>query len=431
MTGDEQRAAPSDGFGVIARLSVLAMVVGLLAGAGASAFVAVQHHLTHFLWVGVPEALGLEAAPWWLVLTLPVVGGALTWGAMQLPGHGGHSPLDGLRLDIGPHQVASVLLAALASLSFGAVLGPEAPLVAIGTAVGAAVLRSPQHPARQVMMIVGAMAGAGAVLGNPLVTTILLLELALVGGAQVARPAVLLPSLVGLGSGYLLQVGVGPWTGLGDVQLSIKTLPVYENVRLGDLLFGLVLAVVVALVAFLAQRAAGALARAGRKLPLLLLLAAGLVTGLAAVLVTLVTGQSSTLVVFAGQTSMSAYLALPTLGVAAVVLVGKFVAYVACLGSGFKGGSLFPAIALGTILASMGGLVLGQEAVPALAATAIAAAIAGGMRLPFTGALLGVLLTISAGPAITVPAILGAVVGMLTRLAADQGFAQPEPAVAG
>lgn len=128
---------------------------------------------------------------------------------------------------------------------------------------------------------------------------------------------------------------------------------------------------------------------------------------------------------------MSAYLALPTLGVAAVVLVGKFVAYVACLGSGFKGGSLFPAIALGTILASMGGLVLGQEAVPALAATAIAAAIAGGMRLPFTGALLGVLLTISAGPAITVPAILGAVVGMLTRLAADQGFAQPEPAVAG
>ena len=63
--------------------------------------------------------------------------------------------------------------------------------------------------------------------------------------------------------------------------------------------------------------------------------------------------------------------------------------------------------------------------------TAIAAAIAGGMRLPFTGALLGVLLTISAGPAITVPAILGAVVGMLTRLAADQGFAQPEPAVAG
>ena len=166
MTDTELKAAPSDGFGVIARLSVLAMVVGLLAGAGASAYVAVQHHLTHFLWVGVPEALGLEAAPWWLVLTLPVVGGALTWGAMQLPGHGGHSPLDGLRLDIGPHQVASVLLAALASLSFGAVLGPEAPLVAIGTAVGAAVLRSPQHPARQVMMIVGAMAGAGAVLGN-------------------------------------------------------------------------------------------------------------------------------------------------------------------------------------------------------------------------------------------------------------------------
>jgi hypothetical protein len=41
------------------------------------------------------------------------------------------------------------------------------------------------------------------------------------------------------------------------------------------------------------------------------------------------------------------------------------------------------------------------------------------MRLPFTGVLLATMLTLAAGPAVTVPAILGAVVGLLTRLVVD------------
>ena len=52
-----------------------------------------------------------------------------------LPGKGGHSPADGFKAGEGaptPAQLPGVLLAALATLSLGVVLGPEAPLIALG-----------------------------------------------------------------------------------------------------------------------------------------------------------------------------------------------------------------------------------------------------------------------------------------------------------
>ena len=110
---------------------------------------------------------------------------------------------------------------------------------------------------------------------------------------------------------------------------------------------------------------------------------------------------------------------------AAAVLLGKFVGYVACLGGGFKGGPMFPALALGAVVAAMASMALGVDAVPAMAATAIAAATAGAMKLPFTGVLLATMLTLAAGPAVTAPAILGAVVGLLTRLAIDSRAPSP------
>ena len=414
----------------LARLAALAVVVGLLAGAGAAVFVAGQHYLTHLLWHTLPHAMGLPFAPWWLTLALPVVGAVLTWQAMRLPGHGGHGPLEAPGLDIGPREAVSVLLAALASLCFGAVLGPEAPLMAIGTAAGAALFRGRDDPARQVLMIAGATAAAGAVLGNPLVTTILVLEIALAAGPAMTTITVILPMLSALAGGYLLQVGVGPWTGLGDVQLTMSALPAYPNVRLVDLVVGLVLAVAVAALGLLAPHAGALVQRLAAAAPLPVLIGAGVVTGTSGLLVSALTGLSPKLVVLAGQSAMGAYLTLPSLGVAAIVLIGKFVAFAVCLGGGFRGGALFPSIALGTILAGSAGLLMGVPASPALVATAIAAA-TGAMKQPFTGMVLGVMLTISTGPAVTVPAILGAVVGTLVRLAGDQFWPTPSAPHAG
>lgn len=416
----------------VASLSVLALAVGLAAGVGAAVFVAAQHHLTHWLWNDLPGLMGLDAAPWWMVLAFPVVGGVLTFGATRLPGHGGHSPLDGFAMNIGPREVASVLLASLASLAFGAVLGPEAPLMAIGTAVGALAMRRQQPAARQVMMIVGAMGAIGAIFGNPLITTILLLEMALAAGTALARPVILLPSLIGLASSYLLQVGVGDWTGLGATQMSVPGLAAYPNVRLIDVGVAVPLAIGVAVVTIVARLGALGVSRFAKRAPLATLVAAGAVTGLCSLGVVLITGRSADLVLFAGQSAMANYLGLTSLGVGVVILVAKFLAYVACLGGGFRGGPIFPVIALGTIMAVLTSpLVGGGGAVPALVAAAVAAATAAGVRFPFTAVLLGVLLTISAGVATTVPAIIGAVVGMLVRLAAEQRIPALAPGASG
>jgi len=71
---------------------------------------------------------------WW---PLPVlaVGGLLTGLAIRyLPGTGGAHPAEGFKTHRAPTpaELPGVILAALATLIFGAVLGPEAPLIAIG-----------------------------------------------------------------------------------------------------------------------------------------------------------------------------------------------------------------------------------------------------------------------------------------------------------
>lgn len=413
-------AAPEVSVPQMAMLTVLAVVVGLAAGAGASAFVAVQHHLQHWLWHTLPGLIGQEHAPWWMVLTLPIVGAALTYGALQLPGHGGHSPLDGFGLDIGPREVGSVVLAALASLSFGAVLGPEAPLMSVGTALGVLAFRNPKHPARQVMAVVGAMAAVGAIFGNPMVTAILLLEVALAAGAAMATPAVMLPAISGLAASYLLQVGVGGWTGLGETRLSMPGLPAYPEVQLLDLAVALPLAFTVAVVAILARLGGEQINKVAKRSPLPTLLVAGAVTGLSAVAVTAITGSHPELVLFAGQTAMVDYVALSAVGTSLIILAGKAIAYLFSLGGGFRGGSIFPAMALGTILAAVAVQLVAGSSISALTAAVLAAATAASLRMPFTAVLLGALMTFSAGGATTELAILGAVVGLLTRLAAER-----------
>jgi hypothetical protein len=56
-----------------------------------------------------------------------------------LAGNGGHSPAFGFKAGGGPpirRELPGIALAALTTLSLGAVLGPEAPLIAIGGGLG-------------------------------------------------------------------------------------------------------------------------------------------------------------------------------------------------------------------------------------------------------------------------------------------------------
>ena len=65
------------------------------------------------------------------------------WRSATCPGTGGHSPADGFHAGgpLPPIELPGVFLAALATLAFGAVLGPEAPLIAIGSGLGVLAVR--------------------------------------------------------------------------------------------------------------------------------------------------------------------------------------------------------------------------------------------------------------------------------------------------
>src|SRR5690349_22283303 len=117
------------------RLVGLGALIGVPAALLAALFIAVVHELEDWLWPDAPA--------WYLVIGLPIAGAALCALARRLlPGDGGHSPLQGIGGGVTPLAHApGIALAAIASLAFGAVLGPEAPLIALGSVAGVALSR--------------------------------------------------------------------------------------------------------------------------------------------------------------------------------------------------------------------------------------------------------------------------------------------------
>ena len=105
--------------------------------------------LGHVVWDTLPSALGYAEVPaWWPILTIGLAGLLVALTVKYLPGHGGHLPADGFGGGVTPPSaVPGVALAAGASLVGGAVLGPEAPLVAIGGGLALLAIRRTSPPA--------------------------------------------------------------------------------------------------------------------------------------------------------------------------------------------------------------------------------------------------------------------------------------------
>ena len=170
------------------RLVGLGAAIGLPAAGLAALFLALVTQLQHWLWRDLPSDLGTSTPPWYLVIGLPVVGALLVIAARRLlPGDGGNPPLQGFAgegatpLAYGP----GIALAALATLGFGAVLGPEMPLVALGSVAGTALGRAARLPDKQttVLALSGSFSAISALFGGPIVGGLLMLE----GGWRWAR----------------------------------------------------------------------------------------------------------------------------------------------------------------------------------------------------------------------------------------------------
>lgn len=218
---------------------------------------------------------------------LPVVGAAFVLLARTLlPGDGGHTPLAGIGGGVTRlRQAPGIVLAALGSLAFGAVLGPEAPLIALGSAVGVAVTLFVRLGAgsreERVLATAGSFSAISALSGGPLVAGMLLLE----GGVGLGAAAIpaLLPGLVAAGVGYTIFVGLGDWGGLEAATITVPGLPVYEGTHVADLLVAVAAGVVAAIVVAAVRQLALRIDERGRGVPLpALLLGGGLAVGLAA-----------------------------------------------------------------------------------------------------------------------------------------------------
>src|SRR6185369_12819680 len=86
-------------------------------------------------YLDLPAGLGFETVPWWWPLPiLGIAGVPIAFAVAVLPGHGGHRPAGGLASGPPtlPIDLPGVLLAAVAGIGLGVVLGPESPLIALG-----------------------------------------------------------------------------------------------------------------------------------------------------------------------------------------------------------------------------------------------------------------------------------------------------------
>ncbi len=394
---------------------LVAAFLGVPVSAFAYFFLALVSKLQHWLYTSLPSGLGLGQPPAWWPFPLLALGGLLVALAVRyLPGTGGHSPADGFHAGgVAPaRELPGIFLAALATLGFGAVLGPEAPLIALGGGLAAwAVSRARGDGADRAKIVIasaGSFAAIASLLGSPITGAFLLMEAAGLGGATLEL--VLVPGLLAAGVGALVFTGLGHWTGLGAFSLAIPGLPHFSRPTFAEIGYAILVGLAAALVGTAIRRFA--LLLRGLVQPRLLVATplAGLAVAGLAVLFSQVTGKGVRYVLFSGQNEIGLFVAKHgtfAIGALMLLLACKAVAYSVSLSS-FRGGPVFPALFVGGVAGAALSYLPGLPLVAAMG-MGIGAMAAAMLRLPLTAVLLGSLLLASDGPAV-MPLVIVAVV---------------------
>lgn len=380
------------------RLLVFAAVLGVPLSAIAYGFLALVLWIQGYLFTDLPNQIFGSAPAWWPLPWL-VLSGVLTALAIRyLPGNGGHSPAFGFQTGGGPfsgRELGGVVLAALATLGLGAVLGPEAPLIAIAGGLAAWTVRStrkdPSPTAITMMTAAGSFAAISTLFGSPLLGAFLIMETAGIGG--MALSMVVLPGLLASGIGALVFVGLGNWTGLGTLSLAIQSVPPRTEPTLASLAWALVIGVIGAGFGWLIRSVALRLRPIVHLNRVLVTAGLGLLIGLIAMVYQLISGRSFKDVLFSGQDALPQLVEHATefsVGLLILLVVCKALAYALSL-SAFRGGPVFPSIFIGAAIGIAMSALPGASLAAAIA-SGIGAMCAAMLRLPLTATLLAVLL---------------------------------------
>jgi len=382
-----------------------------------------------WVWETAPVDLGLDSAPWWWPIPWLVLAGVLVSSAIVLlPGRGGHVPANGTGGGATPPSfVLGVFLAALAGLPLGVVLGPEAPLIAMGTGLAVWLSRlarlSPHGRLEALIGTAGAAAAISIVLGNPLTAVVFLAEAVAIAGGPVI--AATLPALLGVGVGALVFSGLGDTPGVQSQSLQLVELDSVPTPDIGDLLWavpvGVLAAVVMSVVFTSGRRVADRLATMSRGRLIVATMAVGLVVALFASAYSLITGRNPFDVASSGTATLQAITSDTTAwgaGALVALIVFKGLAYALSLGA-FRGGPIFPSImlggALGVLIAPLPGLgVAGGLAV------GMAAFAAAGMKMPLSSVALTLLLFGPNATRVFPEVAIAAVTAYAVRIALDK-----------
>ncbi len=397
------------------KLLVLASLIGVIVSFVAYAFLKLVALLQTWFFQSVPQELGFHGVPaWWPVPLLVIAGILVSLTLRFLPGTGGHAPAEGFKAGGGPMPVElpGVFFAALATLAFGVVLGPEAPLIAIGSGLGVLAVKLAKRDAPPttavVMAAAGSFAAVSTLLGSPIVGAFLLMEASGLGGPMLG--IVLVPGLLAAGVGSLIFIGLNSLTGFGTFSLAIPGLPHFAHPNGSMFLWALGLGLIAAVLGTGIRALALFLQPIVRRRMLVLTPVAGLAVAGLAIGFAEATGRGSAFVLFSGQNMMSPLISgAATWGVGALVLLVlcKALAYSVSLSS-FRGGPIFPAMFIGAAGGIAAGHLPGLSLVPGVA-MGIGAMCTVMLKLPLTSTLLATMLLLSDGLAV-MPLVIVAVV---------------------
>jgi chloride channel protein, CIC family len=398
-SSDAPQAASPDPVELLRSRSYLALlvfgaVVGVLVAVVAYFFLKATQEAQAYVFTTLPHDLGFSSEPlWWPLPCLALAGLLVALTIRYLPGTAGHKPAEGFKTGspVLPIELPGIVIASLATLCLGVVLGPEAPLIAIGSGIGVLAVqlikRDAPAMASAVIGAAGSFAAISTLLGSPIVGAFLLMEAAGIGGAMLG--VVLVPGLLAAGIGSLIFVGLDSWTGFGTFSLAVPEIPHVGSPRGAEFLWAIAIGVGAAVLGTAIRRLALLLQPIVERRIVPLTPVVGLTIGGLAIAFAEGTGRSSSLVLFSGQEQLG-----PLIENAAGWSVWALVLLLACKGlaygaslSSFRGGPIFPSMFIG----AAGGIALSHApGLPMIAGVGmgIGAMSATMLGLPLTSVLL-------------------------------------------
>lgn len=422
-------------------LLVLAAIIGVIASFASWLFLEAVYEAQQGVYTDLPDALGFDHTPlWWSLPWLAFAGVVVAFAVARLPGRGGHIPAKGLNAaPTQPIDLPGVMLAAIAGIGLGAVVGPEAPLIALGGGLGFFAIRRIRADAppdlQAIVAACGTFAAISFLFGSPLIAAVLLIEAAGLAGRRL--PLILIPGLLAAGIGTLIEIGLGSWTGVNTsaISLELLQLPDFARPDVTDFLWTIPLAAAIAVGTVLIFRLGRVTERVATPRPFVALPLIGLAMSGLAIAFAETTDKGVDQVLFSGQDALgplAANAATWSLSALTLLIVFKGVAYAIAVG-GFRGGPTFPAMFLGAAAGLMASHLPGFELTPGVA-VGIGAGTVAVLRLPLTGVVLATVLTGQAGLGVGPLIIVGVVVAYLVANLIDprpEPEPEPEPAADG